>query len=160
MRVSDISVAHQGETPTLAAINQVYGLETSLGVLSSWIVQLCDYVGKGAMTDLQIEEVAILMIRTAYWFKLGEIAIFFMMLKSGEYGKLYGNLNPMWIMEQFQDFKNQRVEKLERARIKELSLKRESNQREWQSEAATPEEIAVIRAKYEPSVNNILDLIS
>lgn len=160
LKIDSIAQAHGGVTPTLAATSQVYGVDMTSAILSAWLKTLNDFVGKGELSALQIEETSILMIKSAWWLKLGELAYFIQGVKSGDYGKLYGNLSPLWIMEQLQTFKSLRMAELDRAQKDKEAREREENKRRWEQEAATPEQVRAIMAQFSGPELNLVNMIT
>lgn len=99
------------------------------------------------------------MARQGYFLKLAEVALFFQMLKSGEFGRLFG-FTPMWIMENLKEFMALRRQELEKHEREQERIKRDKERESWASNRATPEQIAEIRAKHSNEVNHLADAIT
>ncbi len=155
--VADIPTAYHGSTPTLAATGQTYGINIVVAIITAWLVSLDRYVKQGTLSGEQIQEIAILIARQAYFLKLAEVALFFQMLKSGEFGKLFG-FTPIWIMENLKDFMTQRRQELEKYDREQERQRRERDRESWSKNKATAEEIAKIKEKYSNEINQLADM--
>jgi hypothetical protein len=154
-KTDSIVDAYLGTTPTISAVNAVFSTEVSSVIVSAWLVCLDEYVGKGALTKMQIEEIALLIIKDGYFLKLGELAMFFQDLKMGKFGQLFGNINPMWVMEQFQKFKIERKNKLTEYENNIRQADMTEKRKLWAMNAASQEEINKIMSKFSEEVQNL-----
>lgn len=90
-----------GKAPTLGRVMNEYGEQVAL----DWLrVQINDYQNYVAvkdgneLTDETEKELAALILADWYYLKLTEIMLFFRWLKTGQYGELYGRINPQSLL--------------------------------------------------------------
>ncbi len=103
--------AIKGNFTSLAKIRKDHGAETLFDFVTIWLVKLNEYVfgrSEKQMTDYQISETTMLIIDTYYYLNIAEVAIIFKKIKSGSYGKIFGELNGVFIMESFSQYFKER----------------------------------------------------
>lgn len=101
--------AHFGDAPSLAIMRQAYG-DTFPG---SWlIVQLTDlmaYTNNRSLPGADtLEYLAEAIMQDYYYLKASELLLFFYRFKLGRYGKFYGSVDPMVIMQGLDKFAAER----------------------------------------------------
>lgn len=101
--------AHFGNAPTLTIMNKTYGE----GFAASWLLpQILDLVAfsnsKGTLNEAQMEFLAESIANEYYFLKASELLLFFYRFKCGTYGKFYGNVDPMAIMQGLEKFMKER----------------------------------------------------
>lgn len=130
-----------GSAPTLFAMAEAYGAD----VADSWtMIQLRDlseYAGaREKMTLAQIEELS-RVIRSQYGFlKLTELMRFFLLFKSGRFGRFYGSVDTLAVAEAIGKFcvlRREIVGVLERERQQRIA---EEEEREHRKHCITYEE--------------------
>lgn len=127
-----------GNTPTLGGLNRDYGNKTAALWLLAQLGSLDKYAGVNKKMDIdQLKELAYLIVGKCYYFKVSELLLFFVKLKSGEYGKFYGVVDPMVIMEALGTFTaersrayEQREQEIEKQRL--ISNENTLTYEEWQ----------------------------
>lgn len=154
--VQDIPSAHNGATPTVAATGQVYGIKTPVAIITAWLISLDRFVKEGTLSSEQIQETAILMARQGYFLKLAEVALFFQMLKSGEFGKLFG-FTPMWIMENLKEFIARRRQELEKHEREQERIRQTEERKNWERNKASPEFVEKLRKRHSDEINGLVD---
>lgn len=96
-----------GPEPTLGEINMTYGQQTAAIWLVAYLADLSEYCGcKDKLMGRSLQQCAELIAQRFYWLKVTELMLFFTNFKSGCYGKFYGAVDPMAIMEALQTFVN------------------------------------------------------
>lgn len=117
-----------GDCPTIADVRNIWGSRYAEIWLANQIHNLSEYAGTNQKLDtLQTEEVARMVAQEFYYFKLSEFMLFFAHFKVGRYGKFYGNVDPLVIVEALQKFKiwrNSTLDYLQEAKQQEEINKR------------------------------------
>lgn len=95
----------EGEAPTLTYIRLTYGE----GVAVSWVAiqlsNLSEHAGcKEKITMRQIEDMSLAIIDEYHYLKVTELMVFFQKFKRGHFGKFYGAVDPIVIMQALIDF--------------------------------------------------------
>lgn len=156
------------DAPTLAIMRKVYGEEFP----ATWLMpQVLDLVvfsnSKNTLDDKQAEFLAEVIANEYYFLKASELLLFFYNFKTGKYGRFYGVVDPMRIMEALGEFKDERdrvieqhrkeVEKAQAAMEPKLpSVKPE----EWCRQCGLPEMHSVIEVyAFFGRVNNTIDAV-
>lgn len=129
------------QSPTLAQVKNLYGED----VVKKWLViELNDFnsfVGVSEERKMNIDVmklVAEMIVGRYYYLKLLELSLFFFKLKCGEYGEMYGGIDPMRIMSAMRLFINDRNIIIDR----EDRRKQEEKRKEDMKNAITYEEYA------------------
>ena len=110
-----------GTAPTLADLNMAYAKTAARFWLQYQILDLCRYANVKTMSDMQVEELAAIISLKYYWLKTTELMYFFFQMKSAEYGKFYGSIDPMEVMAALKKFITFRGETYEKKYQQELS---------------------------------------
>ena len=130
----DIDRVHFGRAPRINAIVAGYGRNTA----ESWmIIQLNDlslFAGcKEKLSPRQIEETAQMIIEGYPHYNLTEFMLFFQRFKRCEYGRFYGAVDPMIILQALSLFDDERraaYEKRKKARIEAENAEAERQRKE------------------------------
>ena len=143
-----------GEAPSLAIMRQTYGD----GFPGTWLLpQILDLVAfsnsKGTLSGEQAEFLAEAIANEYYYLKASELMLFFYRFKCGTYGKFYGNVDPMMIMQGLKQFMKERAVEIERHENEKMSKERD----ETAKNAITPREYC--RNHGYPEMDNVLDII-
>lgn len=101
-----------GTSPTINDIRLNYGRKAASVWLEIQIRDFSEYVG-GSMNEFQFTSMSAIIIERFGYIKLTEIMLFFANLKSGMYGKFYGRIAPIDIMEKFRMFMQYRNDVLD-----------------------------------------------
>ena len=99
-----------GNAPRIGAVKAAYGL----GVAESWLIcqlnDLSQFAGaRDKLSPGQIAELAAMIVETYPHYNLAEFMLFFQRFKRCEYGRFYGSVDPMVIMESLSRFASQRA---------------------------------------------------
>lgn len=141
-----------GDYPTLAAI-KAYGDKTPMAWLIPQLYNLSEYCGcKDKLQGMSLEECAFTIVSEYYFLKISELMLFFHRFKAGKYGRFYGSVDPLVIMEALDEFAKERREWIrryereeeERRRVEEEKKNPSMNRDEWL-------EIKTIIAMYNPN---------
>lgn len=126
----EIDRCYIGKAPTLKVITEAYGETITETWLEIQLRDLSEFAGcKDKLSIQQIEQIAKVIILEFGFFKVTELMHFFVLFKSGKFGKFYGAVDGLVITEALQEFRIMRNEKLwglERKREQEEKAKREA----------------------------------
>lgn len=94
-----------GDYPTLADIDSAYHSNMSRTMLMALLSDLNEFCGSRAkMSDTQIEECAEIVVYTYPHLKISELGMFFLWFKQAKYGKFYGCVDPLLVMDALRMF--------------------------------------------------------
>ena len=103
----DLGRAYNGIAPTLEAVRRAFGENADIGWLCMLLDDFIDFCGKGTLTSRQKEHIAQMMRKNSN-LKVTEILLFFWRLCNANYGRVYGSIDPLFIMDGFNKFLKQR----------------------------------------------------
>lgn len=128
----EVDRCYFGKAPSVAIMAKTYGREIAESWLEIQLQNLSEFAGcKEKIKSHQITELAAMMIERYGYYKLTEFMLFFQKFKRGEYGKFYGAVDPMLIMQALDDFQRERVSAYTRKENQEERAKRQREEREW-----------------------------
>lgn len=105
----DVQRCYFGKAPSIALIGSAYGRNTAEGWLEIQLENLSEFAGcKEKMNPAQISEMAAMIMEDYSHYKLTEFMLFFQKFKRCEYGKFYGAVDPMVIMQALRQFNDER----------------------------------------------------
>lgn len=122
------NILERGNLQTIGSLSKIIGIENFVEYVEIWVAKLNLYIfndkSKG-MSEEQITEVSIQIIRNYYYLSVPEMALAFDLIKKGVVGKVYGEigLNPIYILNGFDLFLKERKKAIE-LKEKELAKKR------------------------------------
>ena len=97
--------AIMGAAPSLFAVNDAFGQSTAQSWLRAQLIELAEFAGaSGKLSDQQLVLLARQMYADHKHWPVTVFMLFFARLKSGCYGKFFGNVDPMMIAESFHKF--------------------------------------------------------
>lgn len=99
--------AYNGIAPTLADVRLAFGGDADIAWMRTLLDHFIEYCGKGCLSGTQIMGVAQRLCAKSH-LKVTEFMLFFWRLGNAEYGRIYGNISPLYIMEGFNKFLKQR----------------------------------------------------
>jgi hypothetical protein len=104
------ALALKADSPTLALINKQYGHKYVIGLLSLFLINLSEFLGrKFEMSKLQIEETSELLYADYYYLNLADVNAVFRRIKTNTSG-LYEQINGAKILEKFSAYSQERAE--------------------------------------------------
>lgn len=142
-----ISTATYGTSVSLAKANKIHGDGTAQTIIVFYIANLDHFVGKGTISQMQIDELAGLILSEYYYLKITELAMFFKRAKLGHYGELYGKVNPLWVMTALRRFKSDRDASINAYEVQREREEQMKKREQWSREQATQEQIEEIKAR-------------
>ena len=130
----DVERCFTGTAPTLKVVAEAYRDKVAESWLEIQIKDLSEFAGcKDKLSTQQIDQIAKVILMNFYYLKITEMMYFFVLFKSGKFGKFYGAVDGLVITEALQDFCQLRREKLweyEQKRKRAERLKEEQRQSE------------------------------
>lgn len=105
----DADKCYFGEYPTLARLDAEYGDNSAAYWLIPELVNLSEFCGcKEKLTGRPLKECAVIMAQECRLFKVSELMLFFYRFKAGRYGRFYGAVDPLVIMQALREFERDR----------------------------------------------------
>lgn len=127
---ADLNRTFRGKAPTLNAVRETYGTETAETWAKIQVRDLSEYSGvNGKLTENQTKQIAMVICSMYGYMKVTEIAYFFLLCKSGRYGRFYGVVDGMQITEALNRFCRERGETLYRLSAEEDRRRKEAEDR-------------------------------
>lgn len=121
----DVNRCYIGKAPSLKVISEAYGENITETWLEIQLRDLSEFAGcKDKLSIQQIEQIAKVIILEFSFLKATELMHFFILFKSGKFGKFYGAVDGLVITEALQEFRQ-----LRRERLWELEQKRAREER-------------------------------
>lgn len=128
---ANLQRVYMGKAPTLRVVNEAFGKDVTEGWLAIQIRNLSEFSGvKDKIDTEQIDMLAKVILATFHYLKVTELMHFFLLFKSGKFGKFYGVVDGLAITEALQTFCRDRNEKIwqyeeaERKRKEEIERER------------------------------------
>ena len=104
-----------GTAPTLGLVKEAYGHNVSKSWMQIQISDLSEFVGaREKLNSNQIEELAEIISDEYGHYKLTELMLFFQRFKRCAYGRFYGTVDPMVIMQALRAFAAEREAEIAR----------------------------------------------
>lgn len=100
-----------GSAPSIGLVGTAYGEAVAAGWMQNQLRDLSAFAGvKVKLTERQTVETAYIMLDNWPHYRLTEFMLFFHGFKSGRYGRFYGMVDPMTILEAMEKFSAERAE--------------------------------------------------
>ena len=129
----DLDRVYFGKAPTLGLIRSAYGRNTAESWLEVQLYDLSEFAGcKEKLRKEQISELAAMILEDYAPYKLTEFMLFFQRFKRCEYGKFYGAVDPMVILQALAVFEDDRRKIISRKREEEKRNREEAIDREYE----------------------------
>ena len=130
-----------GKAPTLTAVEKAYGRQTVESWTELQLRDLSEFAGsRDKLTSRQIEEMSKLIQLHYGFLKVTEMMYFFHLYKMGFFGKFYGSIDTLSIMEALRKFMAERNKILGRIYEQQEQQRREREDREHAKRCITYEE--------------------
>lgn len=111
---SNIDRCFTGNAPSIRRVSIAYSENIAETWLEIQLKDLSDYAGcREKLSVAQMEEMARMITIRFGHLKLTELMMFFVLLKSGRFGKFYGSIDPMMIMASLSEFMTIRANKID-----------------------------------------------
>lgn len=93
-----------GDFPTLSELRQAFNVSAAFWIVPQ-LVDLSQFCGAaGKLQDNSLEQCAELIAQNYSYLRISEVMLFFYRFKLGRYGRFYGAVDPILIMQALQDF--------------------------------------------------------
>lgn len=99
--------AYFGAAPTLEDVRRAFGGDADIAWLCTLLDYFIEYSGRGRLSNTQIVEIA-KRLSMKPKLRVTEFMLFFWRLGNAEYGIIYRNIDPLFIMDGFKQFLKQR----------------------------------------------------
>lgn len=137
----EINRCYTGKAPTLKVVSEAYGETITETWLEIQLRDLSEFAGcKDKLSIQQIEQIAKVIILEFGFFKVTELMHFFILFKSGKFGKFYGAVDGLVITEALQEFRQMRAEKLWRLEQQRQQAERARRDAEYERNAMSFDE--------------------
>ena len=115
---ADIRQCHLGDYPRMSEVNLAYGSQASVAWLIPQLHNLSEFVGaKEKLRNESLKECAVIIANEYGRLRISELMLFFYRFKTGHYGRFYGNVDPVIIIDALRQFVRERndfIDRLER----------------------------------------------
>lgn len=126
--------AYIGKAPTLAVVKEAFGIDPAEAWIMAQLEDLNEFAGVAVKMSLgQMEETSRLILQEYPYFKVTEFMLFLHRFKCGNYGTLYGVVDPLVIMQALFQFASERRAELAFYENRERERKKQEERRKWQS---------------------------
>ena len=126
---NDEQRCHVGTAPTLTQVSKAYGIQTTEEWLIYQIVDLSEFCKlRSKLTDTQVKQTAQLIMHAYGYLKVTEIMLYFRRFKFGQYGRFYGSVDAMIILDCIKKFCNERRDTIH-AQLKRVEEEERERQR-------------------------------
>lgn len=123
----DVRRVHTGIAPRIDTVALAYGNNAAESWLEIQLNNLSEFAGaKEKLNPEKTAELARIIIEKYPHYKLTEFMLFFVRFKCGEYGRFYGVVDPLIIMEALSDFDDERAFQLDRYANEERKAKEDA----------------------------------
>lgn len=103
-----------GNAPTLLQVGITYGDTAVVDWFTYQLADLSEYFGgRDKITIGQVDELSRLMAQECRHMKITAMMLFFRRVKTGRYGKFYGAVDPIQIMDYYREFRREAVDIIE-----------------------------------------------
>lgn len=106
--------AFMGDYPTLTDIRLTFGGRSDEMWLLPQIANISAFSGAKLLDGSQQQYLAQLIATEYHYLKITELLLFFYKFACGEYGKFYGSVDPMVIMQALHWFREERAQHIDR----------------------------------------------
>ena len=130
-----LSQVVQSQSPKLGQLNAAFGTPATLGIIKLWLIKLNDFYPKGALSDIQLEELSAIIFSEYYFLTCTEVAFCFNQIKAGKYGEMYGDIDPLKITHSFAQFSTERTHALQRLDREQKTAQNAQKVAKWIAEA-------------------------
>lgn len=109
--IKTVAEAVKSDENSLSVYSKHLGADTVLAVIELHLLALNNSVNvQRELSKFQIKEIAVEIQAQHYYLNMVEVAYVFRRAKRGEYGKLYGALNMVDILDWFSQYAEERVQ--------------------------------------------------
>lgn len=136
-----------GKAPSIVTVKEAFGKGTAQSWLAFQLRDLSEFSGaKEKLGISQIDDITEVIMSQFAYLKVTELMHFFLLFKSGKFGKFYGAVDGLAIMEALREFIQERNEMVTRWNNEEEA------RRKAEEEAEQKREWALLRKRYSERV--------
>ena len=140
---ADTELCFFGDYPTLASIKASYGSNAPAMWLVPQLKDLSEYCGcKEKLSGTPLEECACVIAAEFYYLKISELMLFFHRFKAAKYGRFYGAIDPLIIIQSLYEFLKERNAAIDRAEREKEAQMRE----DWKKDGISIEDWLTIKS--------------
>lgn len=151
----NIERAYIGKAPTLAVVKEAFGVNPAEGWLMAQLEDLNEFSGVATkMSPGQMEETSRLILQEYPYFKVTEFMLFMHRFKCGNYGTLYGTVDPLIVMQALLQFAGERRAELTFFENRQRDRKLQEERKQWAGNAVSYEEyLRIKKAKEKETIS-------
>lgn len=128
---TEVKRCYTGKAPSLVVVNEAFGKGTAQSWLAFQLRDLSEFSGAKEKLGIgQIDDITEVIMSQFPFLKVTELMHFFLLFKSGKFGKFYGAVDGLAIMEALREFIDERNDKLYRWRQEEERREKEAKEAE------------------------------
>ena len=133
---TEIRRCYMGKAPSLVTVKEAFGKGTAQSWLAFQLRDLSEFSGAKEKLGIgQVDDITEVIISQFAYLKVTELMHFFLLFKSGKFGKFYGVVDGLAIMEALREFIQERNEMVSRWQYEEearrKSVEEAEQKREW-----------------------------
>ncbi|MBP3299736.1 MAG: hypothetical protein J6L73_08695 [Muribaculaceae bacterium] len=126
----DVDRVHFGLAPKIGHLAEAFGANSAETWLEVQLADLSEFAGcKEKLSINQIREMAQMIIQHYPYYNLAEFMLFFQRFKQCRYGRFYGSVDPMLILQALGDFNRERARAFDARRQQQQEQRRALEQR-------------------------------
>lgn len=146
---SNLERCYSGTAPTLSVVAEAFGEDVATSWIAIMVRDLSEFAGcKDKLSLSQINHLERLIMLNFSYMKVTELMHFFVMFKSGKFGKFYGAVDGLVIMDALQDFAKMRNEFIHEMELKRQKEEKDRADREHSMRVVTYEEYQELKWLY------------
>lgn len=128
---TEVKRCYMGKAPSLVVVNEAFGKGTAQSWLAFQLRDLSEFSGAKEKLGIgQIDDITEVIMSQFPFLKVTELMHFFLLFKSGKFGKFYGAVDGLAIMEALREFIDDRNDKIYRWRQEEERREKEAKEAE------------------------------
>lgn len=128
---AEVKRCYMGKAPSLVTVNEAFGKGTAQSWLAFQLRDLSEFSGAKEKLGIgQIDDITEVIMSQFPFLKVTELMHFFLLFKSGKFGKFYGAVDGLAIMEALREFIDERNDKIYRWRQEEERSEKEAKEAE------------------------------
>ena len=146
---SNLERCYTGKAPTLSVVAEAFGENVATSWIAIMLRDLSEFAGcKDKLSTSQIDHLERLIMLNFSYMKVTGLMHFFVMFKSGKFGKFYGAVDGLVIMDALQDFAKMRNEFIHEMETRRQKEEKERADREHSMRVVTYEEYQELKWLY------------
>lgn len=149
-----------GSAPTLNEVRIGFGRNVATTWLQIQLKNLNEYIGaKEKATDVQLHELAGIILNDYYYLKVTEMMVFLHDVKAGRYGDFYGTFDSVKLMTMMQKFLRVRIDEINIIEQKQNAEKQNAEREQSRKNGVSFDEYLQIKQKAEQGDTEAQELL-